>query len=185
MIDNTKNLLKFMLKNYFSDISYAVDMTCGNGYDAKNILTMTNVEKLYAFDIQDQARKSTFKLLKNLDIDLNRFEFILDGHENILDYIEEKIDLAVYNLGYLPRAYHKITTQYKKVIKSFRGLLSLLSKGGVVFITFYPGHKEGLEESIKIPEFLKTLDQKEFTVLKFDFINQKNTPPFCIMVQKK
>lgn len=185
MIDNTKNLLNFLIKNYIYHVDVALDLTAGNGFDSKNILEAFPVRKLYAFDIQKESRVATMKLLEEAGLNLTNFEFIMGGHENVLSYIEEEVDLAVYNLGYLPKASHEITTEYKKVIKSLEGVLQLLSRQGVIFITFYPGHEQGREESLYIPEFLEKLNQREFSVLRFEFINQKNNPPFCIMIQKK
>lgn len=52
-------------------------------------------------------------------------------------------------------------------------------------MVFYPGHKSGLEEANIIGEYLKDLNQKEFDVLKYEFINQVNNPPFLIAIKKR
>lgn len=183
MINNTKNLLRFLMSNYIDDVDVAIDLTAGNGYDCKTILEELKPQKLYAFDIQSQAKTSTLKLLGDHGFNLDNFEFIVDSHENIDSYIHDKIDFAIYNLGYLPKSDHTITTDYKRVIKSIEALFPLLNHKGIILMTFYPGHKQGLEESEHIPNFLKKLNQNQYTVLKFEFINQKNNPPFCIMIQ--
>lgn len=52
-------------------------------------------------------------------------------------------------------------------------------------MVFYPGHKSGLEEANIIGEYLKDLNQKEFDVLKYEFINQVNNPHFLIAIKKR
>ena len=49
----------------------------------------------------------------------------------------------------------------------------------------YPGHEEGAEESSALVEYLKDLNQKNYTVLQKEFINQKNHPPYILAVEKK
>ena len=51
-------------------------------------------------------------------------------------------------------------------------------------ICLYPGHPVGKKESIEVLEFVKGLNQKEFEVLKYEFINQVNEPPFLICIEK-
>lgn len=180
MIKNTKTLIDFLIKNYIKDISIAVDMTCGNGIDSKNILDNFNVKKLYCFDIQKQAIENTKNLLKNY----SNYEIILESHANFEKYVKENIDFAIYNLGYLPKGDKKITTNFISVTKSLIKLLKKLNKNGIIFLTFYPGHSSGKLESIEILNFLKTLNQKEYIVTEFNFKNQKNNPPFVVMIQK-
>ena len=55
---------------------------------------------------------------------------------------------------------------------------------GQIVITFYPGHRPGFEESINIINFLRTLNQKEFNVIRYDFLNQINNPPFVCLIER-
>lgn len=48
----------------------------------------------------------------------------------------------------------------------------------------YPGHDMGFQESEAIEQFVKQLNQKEYEVLKYAFINQMNQPPYLIAIQK-
>ena len=59
-----------------------------------------------------------------------------------------------------------------------------LNSKGLIFITFYIGHSAGQIESLEISKFLQNLNQKEYTILKFTFENQKNNPPYVVMIQK-
>ena len=72
-----------------------------------------------------------------------------------------------------------------KEVTDYTSLLSILDKKGVCAICLYPGHKEGKVESEKVLEYVKGLNQKEFEVLKYEFINQVNEPPFLIAIEKR
>lgn len=180
MIEKITELAKEILKNE-KKINIAVDMTAGNGYDSKFILDELKATRLYAFDIQAKAKENTQKLIGNRE----NFTFILDSHENIDKYIKEKIDLAIYNLGYLPKANKSITTKKASTINSLKKLLAILNKDGKIFISVYPGHKEGKLEADALDSYLGNLDQKLFTVLKLSYPNQKNTPPYLYIISKK
>lgn len=185
MITNTKNLLLFLLSKYIGRINSSVDMTSGNGHDSRLIIEEKKPYIHYAFDIQAQAKENTLELLNQSGIDLSRFRFILDSHAKLKKYVEEKIDLFIYNLGYLPAGDHMITTRAKDVIESLNQALTLLNDGGHILITFYPGHPEGKNEAEEVVSFLMGLDQRAYNIIKFDFINQVNNPPFVIMVEKR
>lgn len=179
MIDRPTDLAHELIKRE-KDIKIAVDMTAGNGYDSKFILDELDPDKLFAFDIQERAKKATYDLLGQKD----NFEFILDSHANIDKYIKDDLDLVIYNLGYLPKGDKNITTKADSTIKSLEKVLILLKKNGKVVMTIYPGHKEGLIESKRLDDFLGTLSYKEFTVLKMDYINKVNNPPYCVVIAK-
>lgn len=180
VINNTKTLIEFLIKNYVKNVETAIDMTVGNGYDSKMILDNFDLKKLYCFDIQQEALDNTSELLKNY----SKYELILDNHSNFYKYVDENIDFAIYNLGYLPKGDKNITTNAVDVEKSLVELLKKLNDKAVVIITFYIGHLCGKIESSEISYFLNSLNQKEFTVLQFNFTNQKNEPPYVVMVQK-
>lgn len=180
MINNTKSLIEFLFDSYIVDAPVSCDMTLGNGHDSKLILEKLNPKKLYAFDIQKAAFIESSKLLG----DCPKVEYIHDGHENIDKYVEEKIDLAIYNLGYMPGQDKQITTNYKTVIESLEKVFLKLNTNGHIIITLYPGHKSGQEEAENINDFLSQLSQKEYVVTKFDFINQVNSPPYVILIEK-
>lgn len=161
------------------DINIGIDMTAGKGNDSKYILENTKVKKLYAFDIQEESKIATESLIKD-----DRLNFFLDSHANIDKYVKEKIDLAIYNLGYLPGADKNITTSYKSTIESLKKVLDLLNPAGLVIITVYPGHPAGLIESQKLGEFINNLDSKKYPVIKINYENRPNNPPYILVIEK-
>lgn len=162
------------------DIKVAADMTVGAGNDSLYILENTNVERLYGFDIQKEAEIKA----KNLIGDEPRFIFNLTSHDNIDKYVKENLDLAIYNLGYLPGGNKEITTQYQSTIKSLEKTLSLLNKEGMVILTIYPGHPAGKIESQKIEAYLTRLDQKKYEIIKITYPSRPKNPPYIIVIQK-
>ena len=76
-----------------NNYNIAVDFTMGNGYDTLFLSGLAN--KVYSFDIQEQALVNTKERLK----DVNNVELILDSHEHVDKYVD-RIDVGIFNLGY-------------------------------------------------------------------------------------
>ena len=153
-----------------------IDATIGNGYDSAFILSLIPNGHLYGFDIQESAITNTKKILKG-----NNYTLFNISHEYMLDTLklENKISLIIFNLGYLPNSDKKIKTNYKSTIKAIEDSLKLLNNKGIILITVYPGHKEGLEESIKIKEFLKDINHSVYR-------NTDNpNAPYLITIRKQ
>ena len=181
-LNNTTSLFRSFMKSWLDNRMIAVDMTVGNGNDSEFLLSH-NIKYLYGFDIQKRAIEITQNRLEKSNY--SNFMLFQDNHKEIKRYIQEKVDLLVYNLGYLPKGNKEITTKGIAVVESLKKGLDLLLQGGMVWITFYPGHPAGYEESIMILDFVKGLDQRKFHVLKMDYINQINYPPFSIALEKR
>lgn len=153
-----------------------IDATIGNGHDSAFILSLIPNGHLYGFDIQESAITNTKKILKG-----NNYTLFNISHEYMLDTLklENKISLIIFNLGYLPNSDKKIKTNYKSTIKAIEDSLKLLNNKGIILITVYPGHKEGLEESIKINEFLKDINHSVYR-------NTDNpNAPYLITIRKQ
>ena len=112
---------------------------------------------------------------------------ILDSHANISNYLEqdELVRLAIFNLGYLPGSDKKIITTPSSTIKAIKILLERLENNGKIIIVSYYGHNGGLDEKNSVEGLISTLPQKEWSVLKYQFINQINCPPICYVIEKK
>lgn len=181
---NTVSITKTYIENYLKDGQVVLDATVGNGNDTLALAKKIGSNgKVYGFDIQDQAIDNTTNLLKKNNV-LDRVELIKDSHEHIKKYIKCKLDLIIYNLGYLPGGNKKIVTKSSSTIKSIQDALDLLNNNGLLLINAYIGHDNGLEEQEKIERMLESLDQKNFNVLKNTFINQKNSPPILYIIEK-
>lgn len=159
------------------DIS--IDMTAGNGNDT---LFLARVSKyVYAFDVQSEAIKASKEKTK----EFNNITFVLDSHENVKKYVSETVSGVIFNLGYLPNGDKSITTKSSSTVNAIKEVLPLLKRGGICVICLYPGHLEGKKESIEVIKMVEKLDQHEYDVLKYEFINQIHEPPFLIAIEKK
>ncbi len=166
------NLYKIILKEY-TNIDVSIDMTCGNGYDTLFLSKIS--KKVYAFDIQDEAINHAKDLLR----DNHNVTFINDNHVNILNHVNEMIDVAIYNLGYLPGGDKSIITNADSTIASLKSLLTILSDKGIIIIEVYPHNNE---ENKQITKFTSNLDN-HYDVIKIDLQNKSNSP-YLIVIKK-
>ncbi len=182
--NNVLGIAKDIMKKRITRGNVVVDATIGNGYDTLLLAELVGAEgKVYGFDIQKSAiNKTKLKLIENNLID--RVCIFKDGHENIDKHVMVKVDLIVFNLGYLPGGDHDIVTKVETTIIALEKSLELLNENGLLLVTSYVGHNEGKTEDECIKEYFSCLDQKMFNVLKFEFINQINNPPILYCVEK-
>lgn len=64
-------------------------------------------------------------------------------------------------------------------------ILKRLTIGGRVIVVIYYGHEGGEAEKNEVLHFCQALPQEKFSVLNYQFINQKNNPPILLCVEKK
>ena len=164
-----------------------IDATAGNGYDT--LFLAQHIEKdskILAFDIQESAILQTRQLLQNNDLE-EKVTCVLDSHAQLLNYLDKKdfVRLAIFNLGYLPGSDKKIITTPSSTLEAIQILLDRLEKKGKIIIVSYYGHDGGIEEKNSVEGLISTLPQKEWSVLKYQFINQSNCPPICYVIEKK
>ncbi len=136
------------LRPLLSKDKVGVDMTCGKGNDTAFLARY--LKKVYSFDIQKEA----IDIARERTKDFSNITFINDDHATIDSYIEEKIDVAMFNLGYLPNSASTVITQATSTIEALEKLFPLLNDGAIVSIIFYRGHKGGLDEYVKTIRYL-------------------------------
>lgn len=184
-LTNAMNLAKELCQKKVKHGDVVVDATMGNGNDTIFLCKLVGEKgKVYSFDIQESAVEITKENLKINNVE-GQVQLILDGHENIDKYIKEEVKLVMFNLGYLPKAEHRITTKVSTTIMAVEKSLKLLQKNGIVILVIYHGHEEGKKEKENIESFVKNLNQKEYNVIELCFINQVNNPPVLIAVEKR
>ncbi|MBN2852322.1 MAG: methyltransferase domain-containing protein [Clostridia bacterium] len=169
------------MKKTITKNSITVDMTAGNGHDT--LFLAEHSKSVYAFDIQEKALNNTKDLLNKQK--LTNVTLIHDGHENIDRYIQEPVDGVMFNLGFLPGYDHKVATNHETTIEAIKKSMLLLSKNGLMSILVYHGQDSGFTEKEKVLEFVSTIDDNQFKVLKLSFENQRNYPPILILIEKK
>ncbi|MFV0499387.1 MAG: class I SAM-dependent methyltransferase [Bacilli bacterium] len=165
-MDNVLLFSKSLLDKYLTKDCIVVDATCGNGNDT--LYLCEKFKFVYGFDIQKKAIENTSKLLENH----SNFKLFQTSHENICEYVDS-CDGAIFNLGYLPNASHKVITKYDSTIKAVESLLTIIKKGIIVLVV-YVAHDEGVE-GLHLEKYLNTIDKK-YDVIKYQFINRNNAP---------
>lgn len=160
-----------------------VDATCGNGFDTLFLCKLAGENgHVTAFDIQSQAIERTKTLLET-NLKYKNYKLIKDSHESINKYLEDSIDAAIFNLGYLPFSDKKITTNADITCKAIENLLSILKKDSHIFITTYISHDSGYEINV-INNYLKNLNKSDYNVIKTKIINKENFPPELFIIEK-
>ena len=167
---------------------WAIDATCGNGQDTLQLArTLSlNQEKsgIIAIDVQPEAIQATTTLIET---SLNKevrppIHYFCQSHVDFPELADkQKILLIVYNLGYLPKGNKGLTTTTETTLKSVHQALELLSPGGVLSITCYPGHPEGAREERALLEELAQLPPKMWSLCHHRFLNRTQSPSLLII----
>jgi ubiquinone/menaquinone biosynthesis C-methylase UbiE len=167
--------------------SAVIDATCGNGNDtlvlAKLCLT-ADQGTLFAMDIQPQAiQKTRAALERSLDpLVFQRIQFLTGCHSHFpSDLRNQSISLIVYNLGYLPGSDKSIKTSESTTLVSLKTALRLMKPGGMISVTCYPGHPEGLTEQKKILIWSESLSPKEWSVCHHQWVNRSQSPSLLVI----
>lgn len=169
--------------NTFPNGTY-IDATLGNGHDSQFILNHHNFKgRLLSFDIQAQAIQTCQEKFANQD----KLQLIHDSHANLGHYLgpNQIIHGAIFNLGYLPGGDHDITTQFESTYQALEAISQRLIPKGKIILVVYHGHKQGKKERDLLLPALEQWPQDKFHILKYQFINQINNPPFCLVIEKR
>ncbi|WP_124058896.1 tRNA (mnm(5)s(2)U34)-methyltransferase [Vaginisenegalia massiliensis] len=167
---------------------YFVDATLGNGFDTLHILSQPNFNgHLYGFDIQAIALEHTLEKLEQANIAPDRYDLFHRSHAELQHVIATNQELhgAIFNLGYLPGADHTITTHAESSWQAIQQIMSQLIQGGQIILVVYWGHEAGFIESQQLEKHLQKINQSHYQVLKYQFINQINRPPYTIVIERK
>ncbi|MGT2908104.1 tRNA (mnm(5)s(2)U34)-methyltransferase [Streptococcus dentiloxodontae] len=160
--------------------SIAVDATMGNGHDTAFLASLAG--KVYAFDVQKKALQKTQERLAQLGMD--NAQLILEGHQHVDKYVKEPIRAAIFNLGYLPSADKSLITKPDTTLQALQKILKKLEIGGRAAIMVYYGHDGGDVEKDAVLNAVSQLNQAVFAATLYQPLNQINTPPFLIMIER-
>lgn len=181
-LDRILPFTKYLLEKSIVAGDCVVDATCGNGYDTVFLSQLVGDSgRVFAFDVQKEAIDATDQRLK--EVGIGYVDLILDGHENVKQYVDSEIAAAIFNLGYLPGSDQTITTSGETTWAAVVDLLPLLKVGGLIILVIYHGHKAGKIERDQIERLIETLDVGATSVLKYEFLN-KVSAPYMIAIEK-
>jgi SAM-dependent methyltransferase len=156
---------------------WVIDATCGNGKDTSKLAELVPQGGVIALDIQEIALNRAKERLKGV----SQVHFYLQSHENFPEIARQNpIRLIVYNLGYLPGGDKSITTKTSSTLQSLKNALLLLAPKGMICITLYPGHPEGVKEQEVILTWTQEVKEE-----KIYFRNPLNpTAPGLLLIIK-
>lgn len=181
-LDRILPFTKHLLEKAVLEGDHVIDATCGNGNDTLFLSQLVGKKgRVLAFDVQKEAINSTSIRLKEAGIE--NVDLILDGHENVRQYVDKKIAATIFNLGYLPGSDKRVTTSGHTTWKAVIDILSFLKINGIIVLVIYHGHEAGKIEREQIEKAIKTLDIGTTAVLKYEFLNKADAP-YIIAIEK-
>lgn len=187
-LERVLQFAKTLMEKTVGDGDIVVDATLGNGHDTLFLARLVGDRgTVYGFDVQKQAIINSKALILEHELE-DRVQFFHNGHEHLLELIPSNhhgnVKAAIFNLGYLPGSDKSIVTVPETTISAIEQLLEILSPEGIIVLVIYHGHPEGAMERDELLNYVQSIDQKQARVLLYQFLNQKNHPPFVIAIEK-
>lgn len=175
-----------ILKPYVEKARILLDGTAGNGWDTLYLAKYSLKDaRIFSFDIQPEALENTRKLVEMNDLPgMDKITLICSNHKNFLEFIQEPIDVAMMNLGYLPNGDKSITTKLEDSLATIIQLMSKLSLHGAMGVTCYPGHSEGKMEYEAIADFFARVSSKEFQIMRIEKWNHIAESPVAFLIER-
>ena len=166
----------------------ALDATAGNGNDTLFLCELVAEQGLVlALDIQAKAVEQSEALLREKGL-LQRARVLCNSHANLEQILSSEkisqIDVAMYNLGYLPGADKSCVTQSDTTIHSLDQCLNHLSPGGVISICAYVAHPGGEHERDAVEFWVRSLPSHLVRSVHYASLSTARAPE-CFIVQRK
>lgn len=173
---------KSLLRQVAGPGDTVIDATAGNGHDTLFLADLvTDQGRVFSFDVQPEALESTRQKLAEAGI--RHVRTILAGHQHVLDYVNEPISGALFNLGYLPGSDQSISTFGETTWEAVTKMLGLLKVNGLIVLVVYHGHEAGKVEKDYLEQAFQELDSRSYQILKYQFINRKDAP-YIVAIEK-
>jgi len=184
VLPNVLEVARRLIRERVKPTDVVVDATMGNGNDTLFLCQCIDQNGLViAYDIQEAALLKTKARLEREGIS-TPVEFHLESHEG-MKKLRTPVGAIMFNLGYLPGGDKDITTKAESTVRAIEAGLAILRPGGIMTIVLYWGHPAGEIEKEVVEKYCATLDQSEFLVLKYQYLNQKNQAPYLLAVEKR
>ncbi|KAJ1446397.1 putative rRNA methylase-domain-containing protein [Pelagophyceae sp. CCMP2097] len=182
-----------------------VDATCGRGGDTLSLVdavldaeprrgTEAPHGRVYSMDIDARAVELCRERLRrelaargDVDAILGRvLSLELQSHERPPPGLAPRsARVVVFNLGFLPRTDGGTTTTASTTLTALNDwALDALCAGGVATLAVYPGHDEGLIESVILTEFAKSLSKTVWRCVEHRALNHAQTAPYLLTLHR-
>lgn len=164
-----------------------IDATVGNGHDTlflANLLGKQGV--VFGFDCQQLAIEVTQKKLENNNMSGNT-QLFHASHSRMNELIPSryhgKIQVIMFNLGYLPGSDKTHITQADTTLSALNQAIELISATGVITVIAYPGHLGGEIETDQINHWCTQLSIRHFNI-QIIYSSDKPTAPRLFIIKK-
>jgi SAM-dependent methyltransferase len=181
---------KLVLERLDAHSGYAIDATAGTGVDTLMLAKAAGRRgQVFSFDIQQDALDRTQERLDKEDqAKLASVQLILDSHATMSQYIPEaqhgKIQVIMFNLGYLPTGDLSIITEPDSTLTALASAFDLLAIRGILTIVLYPGHAGGAEEAKAVQDWASSLPVAVAQSIIYRQL-QRQDAPYLIAIEKK
>ena len=181
---NTLGVVHEFLRRHVIEGALCIDATAGRGRDTALLCRLAGERgRVLSFDIQQSAVDQTRALLEQEGLSA---QVILDSHAHMERYAQAgTVDCVVFNFGRLPGGDPHIFTRAESSVAAIGAGLRLLRPGGVMAIALYYGKENGYEERDAVLEYLKTVDDRTYTVLCCQWSNRRVEPPLPVFIWKE
>ena len=188
-LENPRQLAHNYWKSLLKPGDHAVDATCGNGKDllvlAQAVVDSNNLisGQVYALDLQPQALENAQNYIASQNPTLlNCIQWFSQCHSQF-PVMSKAPKLVVYNLGFLPGSDKTLTTLWPTTYLSITNACKLIAVGGVISVSVYTGHFQGLEESENLMKFVASLNPREWSVSCHSWPNRVHCP-YLLLLKK-
>lgn len=177
-------LSHLFLHSFLRDGDRAVDATCGNGHDTLLLARLVGPSgHVWGFDIQQQAIAETDRKLAEAELS-SRVTLLPVGHEELDQHVTAPLQVVLFNLGYLPGGDRSIITRPETTVAALEQSLGLLTTGGVLLMTIYPGHGGGADEQSAVENWAAALNPRTAHCWRMGQTNVTPTAPYLLLIQK-
>jgi SAM-dependent methyltransferase len=169
---------------------HCVDATVGNGHDTIYLAKLVGASgHVLGFDVQETAVRNTQARLVELRLH-DSVTLFHSSHELIDRRLKtlgwDSIQLAMFNLGYLPGSDKLVITQSESTLRALGACLNALSPGGAISIVAYRGHAGGIDEFNAIEEWFQGLSSDDYFALRYErWTKETGVTPVFFWVQRR
>lgn len=163
--------------------AFCIDATAGKGRDTLLLCRLVGESgRVLALDIQADAVAQTTALLTAQGV-AHRARVVQDCHSRLADYADpDSVDGIMFNFGWLPGGDHNTFSHADTSVAAVGAALNLLKVGGVMTLCLYYGRENGTAERDAVLDFLPTIDNRRFTVIRGDFANRTGDVPIPVLI---
>ena len=182
---NTLGLAHRFLEERVQPGDLCIDATAGRGRDTALLCRLVGeAGRVLAFDIQEDALRQTAELLEREGL-RGRAALYLESHTNMAAHAAPgTVACIVFNFGRLPGGDPTVFTRAETSVEAVRQGLELLKPGGGMSLSIYYGGPNGYGERDALLAFLRTVDDRRYSVLLSEWVNRPGEPPLSAFIWK-